>query len=45
MEKGSAGKDLGVIFPRYSKTMFLMENLTQRWTQLGHSLQNQGTFF
>ena len=22
-----------------------MENLTQRWTQTGHYLQNQGTFF
>ena len=22
-----------------------MENLTQKWTQSGHSLQNQGTFF
>ena len=27
------------------KTTFWMENLTQRWMQLGHSLQNQGTFF
>ena len=22
-----------------------MENLTQKWTQSGHSLQHQGTFF
>ena len=27
------------------KTTFWMENVTQRWTQSGHFLQNQGTFF
>ena len=27
------------------KTTFRMENLTQKWTQSGHSLQNQDTFF
>ena len=26
-------------------TTFLMENLTQRWTQSGPLFQNQGTFF
>ena len=27
------------------KTTFWMENLTQKWKQSGHFLQNQGTFF
>ena len=44
-KKGSAEKNLGVFLLDTLKTTFWMENLTQRWMQLVHSLQNQGTFF
>ena len=35
-KKGPVANNLGVFSPRYPKTTFWMENLTQRWTQSGH---------
>ena len=43
-KKDPAGKHLGVFSPGYSKTTFWLGNLSQRQTQSGHFLQNQGTF-